>query len=406
LTVSRWYAPGDVNETGRMVSLAVAALLDMGAAAPQRHLFLATTDRIATLVVSRSPMAPADVAALETAAARLAYDVRISPTAEIASDVLRAIVTARSRARLEQYTSSLALDLAPPTDDRPFFFNMLPFHKPRQVYRMAVPALGGGVAQGNLLATATLMVLFVVSSGLVLAAIIVPLRPAVRDVGGRLVVGGTAYFLLIGVGFMTVEISLLQRMSVFLGHPMYSLSVTLFSLILATGVGSLMSDRFPLATLPTFVAWAALTGGYLISLTLWLPAVLLAFGSAGLWFRGAFGVLTLAPAGLLLGFGFPTGMRLIAAVDRTPTPWFWGINGAAGVLAAILAVVTSIAFGIHVTLIGGALCYLLLVPVVLLTGMAGRTHREAAGIRPAGCGGRGERRAAPSPGGRWQSHSS
>jgi hypothetical protein len=80
-------------------------------------------------------------------------------------------------------------------------------------------------------------------------------------------------------------------------------------------------------------------------------------------------VPTIAPAGLLLGFAFPTGMRLIGVVDRTPTPWFWGINGAAGVLAAILAVVTSITFGINVTLTVGALCYFLLVPTVLRTGI-------------------------------------
>jgi hypothetical protein len=383
LTVSRWYSPGDVNETGRLVSLAVAALLDLGVHAPYRHLFLAATDRLATLIVARTPLAPADLAALETAAARLAYYVLLSPTGPVASEVLHRIVSARTLADLERATAGLALDLTPPTDDRPFFFNMLPFHRPRQVYRTATQALGGGVggvAQGNLLATVTLLILFMVAAGLVLATIIWPLRPAVRDVGGRLAVGGTAYFILIGIGFMAVEIGLLQRMSVFLGHPIYSLSVTLFTLILATGAGSLLSDRLPLTTQARFAAWAVLTGGYIIGLTLWLPPVLSAFESAGLWGRAALGVLTIAPMGILLGFGFPTGMRLISAINRTPTPWFWGINGAAGVLAAIAAVVTSIAFGIHATLIGGALCYLLLVPIVLLNGMARRTGYEAAGV--------------------------
>jgi hypothetical protein len=304
--------------------------------------------------------------------------VLISPTAAVASDVLHHIVTARTRADLEHYTAGLALDLTPPTDDRPFFFNMLPFHSPGQVYRIAVQAQGGrvgGVAQGNLLATATLLILFMVATGLVLAAIICPLRSAVQDLGARLAVGGTAYFLLIGIGFMAVEIGLLQRMSVFLGHPIYSLSVTLFTLILATGAGSLLSDRLPLATQAGFAAWAVLTGGYIIGLTLWLPPVLSACETAGLWARAALGVLTIAPLGLLLGFGFPTGMRLISAVNHTPTPWFWGINGAASVLAAILAVATSIAFGIHVTLTVGALCYLLLVPAALLIGITWQTDR-------------------------------
>ena len=55
-----------------------------------------------------------------------------------------------------------------------------------------------------------------------------------------------------------------------------------------------------------------------------------------------------------MGFGFPTGMRLVSAINTGPTPWFWGINGAASVLAASVAVVTSIAFSIDTTLKIGA----------------------------------------------------
>ena len=61
-----------------------------------------------------------------------------------------------------------------------------------------------------------------------------------------------------------------------------------------------------------------------------------------------------------MGFGFPTGMRLVSMIDKRPTPWFWGINGAAGVLAASIAVLTSIEFGIDTTLRVAAICYFLL----------------------------------------------
>jgi hypothetical protein len=71
-----------------------------------------------------------------------------------------------------------------------------------------------------------------------------------------------------------------------------------------------------------------------------------------------------------MGFGFPTGMRLVSAIDEKPTPWFWGINGAAGVLAASVAVLTSIEFGIDTTLRVGAICYLLLSgPALILHGV-------------------------------------
>src|SRR5208337_1924723 len=108
--------------------------------------------------------------------------------------------------------------------------------------------------------------------------------------------------------------------------------------------------------------------GYLMSLPYWLSSTLLAFDSGGLLTRCVLYVATITPAGLLMGFGFPTGMRLVAAIDPKPTPWFWGINGAAGVLAASLAVGCSIAFGISVVLSIGGVCYALLIPAALVIG--------------------------------------
>ena len=75
--------------------------------------------------------------------------------------------------------------------------------------------------------------------------------------------------------------------------------------------------------------------------------------------------MAIVPAGILMGFGFPTGMRLVNAIDGRPTPWFWAVNGAAGVLTAGLAVATSIALSINVSLWTGAACYLLLGPISL-----------------------------------------
>jgi len=84
--------------------------------------------------------------------------------------------------------------------------------------------------------------------------------------------------------------------------------------------------------------------------------------SAGIFARSALATGVIAPVGVLMGLGFPTGMRLVQQRDDRPTPWFWGINGAAGVLASVLAVALSIAFGIHTTLFLGAICYLGLIP--------------------------------------------
>ena len=367
-TVSRWYAPGAVNETGRMISLAMATAFEIGLAEPQRHIMLVSSGSIATLVLSRAPFSSPHLDLLEQAAMSMGYHVLVSPRTAPASDVLRRILASGNRVELDQYTGRLALDLTPSTDERPFFFNQLPLYHPIKTARLALATLGTGVASGNLLATATLLMLFLLSIVAVVATIVIPLRPALRESGRTLASAGTAYFFLIGVGFMSTEIGLLQRLSVFLGHPIYALSIVLCSLILATGGGSLLSDRLPLNTEIKFAAWAVVLGGYLFVLPYWLPSVILAYDSTTLVVRALICVAVITPAGMLMGYGFPTGMRLVSAIDSGPTPWFWGINGAASVLASTLAVACSMAFGINTTLVIGAMCYWGLIGAALAIG--------------------------------------
>ncbi len=364
LTVSRWYGVGEVNETGRMVSLAVAALMNERALDPKQHLIVASVGPIASLIVSRSPFSAEEIGTIRAAAGKYQYQILVSPDQTPQTPVLAGILGAKDMHALERATRDLPLDLTPPTDDRPFFFNQLPLgHPMRMVATLAsIKGQTGGVARGNLLATATLMIIISVSVVLVLFTIVIPARPAIRDVGKKLVWSGTAYFLLIGLGFMMLEIALLQQMSVFLGHPVYSLSVVLFSLILSTGIGSVLSDRLQLDKPYKVAVWVALTSGLIVALTVWMHPVLASYDGAALFQRCVICVATITPCGILLGFGFPTGMRLVSRIDSRPMPWFWGVNGAASVLASGLAIGISIAFGIHVAFFCAALCYLLLIP--------------------------------------------
>jgi hypothetical protein len=374
-SVSRWYAPGEVNETGRMVSLSTATLLAAGVAEPRLHLFVAACGHIATLLLFRSPLLPEEIAMLRSACQEYGYIVVLSPDQEPTSPVLARIVAARSARELWQSTRGLSLDLTPPTDDRPFFFNLLPLSRPQAAIRYL--AVGTGVIQGNVIATLTLLTILFISLVLVVTTIVLPLRPALRQVGRTLVAGGTAYFGLLGLGFMFVEMGLLQRCTLFLGHPVYSLSVVLFSLILTTGVGSWVSEALPLRTCGRFAIWAVALAAYVGSLRFWLSDCFQTFETSGTFVRCALAAAVIAPAGLMMGFGFPTGMRLVSAHDERPTTWFWGVNGAAGVLASVLAVVISIGSGISTTLLLGALCYLALIPAAAVIDFTGTPHRDA-----------------------------
>src|SRR5260370_18205945 len=127
----------------------------------------------------------------------------------------------------------------------------------------------------------------VVAALLVTTVIIVPLRGAIRDTSARLAVAGSAYFLLLGTGFMFVEIALVQRFSLFLGHPVYSLSIALFAIVLSTGVGSLVSEKLTLGSQAHFIGWALLLAAYIACLPLWLPGMLAALDPRGILARGA-----------------------------------------------------------------------------------------------------------------------
>ncbi|MBN2328613.1 MAG: class I SAM-dependent methyltransferase [Candidatus Omnitrophica bacterium] len=376
LTVSRWYAPGEVNETGRLISLATAALLEEGAIEPQRHIFLASANRkVATLALSRQQLSPSDIQTLKTRVRDLGFMTVISPDEKPASEVLENIMTAKDREELDAYTSRQVLDLTPPTDDKPFFFNQLPLHKPFHAMRMAKDAANTGVIAGNLKATATLLTTLSISMILALAILVIPLGSAVRETSFSLAVGGTFYFSLLGLGFMFAEMGLIQRLSVFLGHPTYSLSVVLFSLILSTGLGSFLSDRWALRTKKSFCFWVIFVCIYILMLPMTLKFAFNVFQSADALLRIIVSIVVIAPMGILLGFGFPSGMSLVENFDKKPTPWFWGVNGATGVLASGLTVATSITFGISASFWVAAACYSLLIPAAFMIGFPGGSRR-------------------------------
>jgi hypothetical protein len=371
-TVSRWYAPDDVNETGRMIGLATGALLDAGVTDVRSHLFVARAEHIATLVLSKSPFTEKQLRTLNDTVRDLGFRVLLAPNQRPESPLLAAITESHDLIALDRTADAPYLDLRVPTDNRPFFFNQLRFS---DIPNALLGHLGFGVVGGNLLASLGLMVILFISILAVIATILVPLRGAARECARPLIVFGSLYFSLIGMGFMLTEIALLQRFSVYLGHPIYSLGVCLFSLILASGLGSLASERLTLDERGKLFAWGSVVVVYLLVLERTLPAILESTTDRERLVRIAISLTAIMPLGFVLGFAFPTGMRLVEQVDRRPTPWFWGINGATGVLASVTGLMFSMSLGINVTLLISAACYLLLVPTSVILLRLGTTHR-------------------------------
>ncbi len=160
------------------------------------------------------------------------------------------------------------------------------------------------------------------------------------------------YFAAIGLAFMMVEIGQLERLIVFLGHPIYGLTVVLFVLLLASSLGSLFSHRLG--------TWIWLLPLVLAGFIVVSPIITRELVAAATPLRIAVSAALLFPSGFFMGMAFPLGIKKAQyADDAAPTAWYWGINGAFSVISSVLAVVVAVFWGVTVTLLVGLAAYVI-----------------------------------------------
>ena len=185
--------------------------------------------------------------------------------------------------------------------------------------------------------------------------VVVPLRGLARQTLGDLA-RPLIYFSTIGIGFMLIEISEMQRLMVYLGHPVYGLGVVLFTLLLFSGIGSFTVPNGPPA--PRSILWrAAGLLGTLLLVGVLTPAVTAATKAAATDLRILVSVLLLAPPAFFMGMMFPLGLNLWRSRHAELLPFFWGANGIASVFASVLGMGLSMEFGITDTYAVGVLAY-------------------------------------------------
>jgi MFS family permease len=365
LTVSRWYDEKNLGETGRLLSLAVAALLEQGATQPARHIALVTRGRVATLVLCRRPLSPQDNLTLHETCRKLQFTVAVSPVKVAEDPLLRTILSSTSRAELQANVQNAPLRFDPPTDDDPYFFNILRLRDIPHCYSVQ----SQGARAGNLVATASLAGLIAGLSIMAVATVLVPLllRGRIGETDSpapRVLWAGAAYFSLIGAGFMLLEIALIQRLTVFLGHPVYALAVLLSVFIMSAGIGSLLSERLPLGRAPWVFLYPLLPCALIFATRAALTALTVGMVSAPMSTKIMMSIATVFPLGMVLGLFFPTGMRLVKSIRPDETPWYWALNGIFSVLASAVAVFISIFLGISVNFYVAAVCYALVLVCV------------------------------------------
>jgi hypothetical protein len=398
LSVSRWYYADRPGEVYRLATLASATLMKMGITRPGDHYAIVRArpaaspnapDGVGTMLLSRDPLSPHDLDELESVASRMHFEIVQSPRFS-ADDTFASIASAD---RLRDAIAKHPLNISPPTDDTPFFFHML---RPRDVFNTA-RWHDQGIVRFNMTAVGVLGVLMLTVMVLTTACIVMPLwlmgsnrlrqgyggppEPQGMSSGAkaedhalhlhsgarsseRAALTHLLFFTAIGFGFMLVEISQVQRLTIFLGHPAYSLSVVLFSLLLSSGVGSLSTTALRVDDRRS-VTLLALLVVVLIGFGLLTPVVIHRFEAVSTPVRIAISVAMLLPIGFFMGMAFPIGMRRALAEVPSMAPWLWGVNGAASVCASVLVVVIAIGAGISAAFWVGTACYVVAVGVFL-----------------------------------------
>jgi hypothetical protein len=361
ITFSRWYGGGYSAQTYRLFSVAWAMLLAEGVTDPSSNIALLESAeqpwdpvRVATILVSNRPLTEQDIRKIRSVADEMQFKVLFLPGQETTVPELRDIATSHTVASMSNLRDSDGFDYSPVFDSSPYFFNVVRLWNVPQLLREG----GHGSDLQALLFVVAFMLAALI---LVVLTIVLPLtRWSSRQIGAAYPrVGGIAYFVGIGIGFMLVEMAMMQQLSVFLGHPIYSLIVVLTGLILSTGVGSLVSDRLPLAATGTSRLPGLAGTLMLILYSFAVIPVIHRFIADTLWQRALISLGLIAPCGFLMGFCFPVGLRWMSALDqRENLPWMWALNGAAATLGSFVALVVSMEMSITTCALAGAGCYL------------------------------------------------
>ena len=369
LSVSRWFeAAHHRGEFYRLVAIAASALQRHGVGADElsRHVIALNVDNIITVITRPDPFTDAQWQAARWRLERQGFKILLGP--DIACDeITSAFMSGKAD---KAFLDSLPENIAASTDDNPFFF---------YTARLGdLLSFGKSVAMNNNAAISMIHWLVILALAACAYYIVIPFLRLARQMPLTELAPPVTYFSAIGMGFMLIEISQMQRLMVFLGHPVYGLSVVLFTILLFSGLGSSTVGAAPPRPATVIARVVALLAALVVA-GLLTPWVTNWARSQATDMRIVVSILLLAPPAFCMGMMFPLGLNIWRRHDGL-LPFFWSTNGITSVFASILGMALSIEFGITRTYALGVCCYVLCASVMIaanrLANPAGRSASQ------------------------------
>jgi len=365
VSISLYLLPPPRQE-GRILATWIDALERSGMD-PASHIIAIRSWGTISFFIKKSPFSGLEIQKLKDFADKRLFDLVYYPGIQIDEvnihneldkpiyyNLTLQLLSPAKRAKL--YKNYL-FQIKPVTDDRPFFFNFFKLNKLKATYR-AMGKKWLPFLQGEFIVPLLLVQSIFIAFILILLPIFVfrKAKNKIRDFSSRIFF----YFSLIGMAFMSLEITFIQKFILFLGHPLYSVSIIIFSLLFSSGLGSFFSKRILGQNLKRNLKRSLLLCAGLIVLYLFLlPILFERLIGFNLTLKIILTFLVIFPLGFLMGFPFPTGVRLLDQEEKRLIPLAWATNAFSSVINSIFALIVAFWGGYNLVLILAAGGYLL-----------------------------------------------
>jgi hypothetical protein len=354
-----WDFEGRPSRTSRYLTTARRALANAGVDDPARHLMVAVeqpptgdglSTSLSTIVVKRTPFTAAEADAFATRVATLrdhhaVYAPGVDLPADEPGDQIVARLAGGSEADVDALVAGSSREIDPISDDAPFFWH---FHDFPDVLGDILSPLDTDDPE-DVIGERVLLLLLAIAVVYAAVFLLLPFV-AVRRTWRALPAKGASgvYFAALGLGFMFFEITMIQRLVLFLGYPTYSLTVTLASILVFTGIGALASRRLAAWRRSPLPLILAVLAGLTVFYRFGLDPITESLLSSSLGVRVLVAVLLLAPLGLCLGMFMPLGLATVSRLTDhgdAYAAWGWAINGFFSVIGSVLTTILSMSFG-------------------------------------------------------------
>ncbi len=360
LAFTRWgFDPP--RESLRLLSIAIDALERLGETNPAQHVVVAreSSNKIQgwgatdTVIFSRKPMTAEFVERAQAALRESNMEEVYVPQTQRNSP-FRELLTTADR---DGFHAAYRYNVTPVNDNRPFFFYTV---QPRDIWEfLTVDSKENADYKINRAVPMLFGVLIVSILATLVTLLLPPLVLGQKLPSGRGLRGFLLYFVCLGAGYIMIQVALIQKFVLLLGHPTYALTVIIFSMLISSGLGSLYSKRIVqnsaerlrivLLLIVILVPVLGYFAGLVTDLGPALPVPV----------KMLVTVILIAPLGFMMGIPFPTGLATLESWEKSAVRWGWSMNAASSVLGSALAIFFAIYLGLYQSLVLGGLLYLL-----------------------------------------------